>query len=209
MSHVIAATEALKAVLILMHGYGTCADDFMPIGNFIAQKMKSVEIHVVDGYQEAYGTKRRKWFNLESDNSADWKQDIQPAGEKMREYIKMVLQNHPELTRKNLIIAGFSQGAMMALHVGLNESLGGVIAFSGVLVDDSVIKKNDGTTQVLLIHGNKDKVLTVTEMQDSCEKLFKSNIKYEIHIEPNLEHAINLNCLNKANTFISNIVQEP
>lgn len=207
MSNIIAATEAIKAILVLMHGYGTCAEDFMPIANFIAQKIKCVEIHVLDGYEEAHSARQRKWFNLESGNPENWKRDIQPAGEKMQKYIQDALKRYPELTKKNVIISGFSQGAMMALHVGLKESLGGIIAFSGVLVDDSVVKQNDGSTKVLLIHVDKDDVIKLSEMEQSCQALFRSNIKYEKHVEPNIEHAINLNCLIKTNEFINEIIQ--
>ncbi len=201
MSFIVSATTTAKMIMILMHGYGTSASDFIPISEFFARKFNDIEIHVLDGFYELDSPVRRKWFNLESDNIAHWRTDIKPAGEKLALYIKDVLKKHDGLTMSDVVLAGFSQGAMMALHVGLAEQVGGVISFSGALVDESVANNNK-TTQVLLIHGDCDDIISLKDMQESCRVLYRNNIPCSEYIEHELTHSISLGCLEKASEFI-------
>lgn len=201
MSFIVSATTTAKMIMILMHGYGTSASDFIPISEFFARKFNDIEIHVLDGFYELDSPTRRKWFNLESDNIAHWRTDIKPAGKKLALYIKDVLKKHDGLTMSDVMLAGFSQGAMMALHVGLAEQVGGVISFSGALVDESVATNNT-TTQILLIHGDCDDVISLKDMQESCRVLYRNNIPCSEYIEHELTHSISLGCLEKASEFI-------
>ena len=71
------------------------------------------------------------------------------------------------LTPADLVLVGFSQGAMMALHVAPRRAVAvaGVVAISGrllrpeVLVAETLVKP-----PVLLIHGDEDAVVPFAEM---------------------------------------------
>ena len=201
MSFIVAAAETAKLVMVLMHGYGTSASDFEPISEFFSRKFNNIEIHVLDGFYELDAPDRRKWFNLESDNIAHWRTDIKVSGEILAKAIDGILAEHKDLSKSNIILAGFSQGAMMALHVGLAKEVGGIISFSGALVDDSVVRPNT-TTQVLLIHGDVDDIISLRDMKDSCSVIHKNNIQCSEYIEKGLGHSISLECLEEAAKFV-------
>ncbi len=221
MSFVIDAKGVAKVVLIMMHGFGTSAEDFKDLAMYISAKCNNVEIHVLDAFEELDGPNCRMWFPLTVDECSalfrtqedqkntlnKWKERIAIPTVKLEEYINKIMASNRSFNMKNIILAGFSQGAMMALHVGLKNSVGCVVSFSGVLLDDKVVNDRS-TTNVLIVHGGKDDVLPIENMKFSCRALFSSKINYEVHIEDNMQHSINDKCIKKAVEFINKYTSE-
>lgn len=206
MSFIIPAKETVKAILILMHGYGTSASDFAQIGDYFSKHCSNIEVHILDAFHEMNGPNCRCWFDLESNNLSDWKTNIQPAGDELVKYIDKVLDSHKGLSYKNVILSGFSQGAMMSLHVGLMKNVGAIVAFSGLLLDQSVVKRTNIDTDVLLIHGDNDTVLPIDYMEEAATFLFKNNVKCAKYIERGMDHSINHNCLSRSLSFIQSFL---
>ena len=226
MSFVIPATGMVRAILIIMHGYGTSACDFASVGDYIAKQCDGIEVHILDAFDELDGPSCRRWFDLGADDEWGeferhkdeasnkalriWSERIKAPAEKLSNVIDGILSKHEGVDRSKVILAGFSQGAMMALHVGLKERVGGIISFSGLLVDDSVIplntRDNTCSTRVLVIHGDADDVVTMDQMESSCRHLFKANIQCDKHIEKGMGHSINMNCLQKAVEFLKSVI---
>ena len=206
MSFIIPAKEVTKAILILMHGYGTSAADFAQIGDFFSKNCANIEVHILDAFHEMNGSNCRCWFDLESNNLSDWKANIQPAGDELAKYIDKILENHKNLSYKNVILSGFSQGGMMSLHVGLKKNVGAIVSFSGMLLDTEVAKAGNIETNVLLIHGDHDTVLPISFMEEASTVLFKNNVKTDKFIERGMDHSINHNCLSKSLNFIKSFV---
>lgn len=91
-----------------------------------------------------------------------------------------------------IILAGFSQGAAMVLHLALSQTLDlkGVLALSGYLADPSVVKAVD--CPIALHHGEQDAVVPFrlgqqgfTQLQGSCEQL-------SFHPWPGMGHEVNV-----------------
>ncbi len=221
MSFVINAKGVAKVALIMMHGFGTSSEDFKDLAMHISDQCNNVEIHVLDAFEELDGPNCRMWFPLTVDECSSlfrtqecqkntlnkWKERIAVPTAKLEEYINKIMTRKQSFNMKNIILAGFSQGAMMALHVGLKNNVGCVISFSGVLVDDKVINDRP-ITNVLIIHGRKDNVLPIENMKFSCRSLSSSKINYEVHIEENMQHSINDRCIEKAVEFINKYTSE-
>lgn len=68
MSFIIPAKTAVKAVIILLHGYGTSAHDFADIGDHISRVCENAEVHVLDGFYEIEPGSRM-WFALDNDDT--------------------------------------------------------------------------------------------------------------------------------------------
>lgn len=216
MSFIIDAKNTIQAVLIMMHGFGTSALDFEDLANYISKYCPTLEIHVLDAFDELDGPSCRMWFPITEDECIalsgskeekkrtldKWKEKIEHSSEELERYIDKVLACHYSLSTKNIILAGFSQGAMMAMHVGLKNDVGCVIAFSGVLVDNTVVR-NGKNTDVLIIHGQKDDVLPIESMMYSCSVLFDSKVNYNMHIEEKMRHSINEKCIEKVIDFVN------
>lgn len=205
---IINAKVATNLLVVLLHGYGTNAEDFKNIGEIFAKTRQDAQIAIPNGFIPLKEN-RFKWFDLEDDDLDAWKKRIKIASDKLICYIDMQLKDinskqDKKLSYKNVVIAGFSQGGMMSLHVGLLKEVAGVICFSGFLTDPSVVKK-DAKTKILFTHGENDDRLWIALMKESLKQLDDNNIVYETYIEKYMGHQINLNCLNKATEFLENL----
>ena len=82
-------------------------------------------------------------------------------------------------TNSRLALVGFSQGAMMALHVGLRRrrAPAAIVGYSGLLVGPERLKEatardpRGAPPPILLIHGDQDPVIPVEAMFMAAEAL--------------------------------------
>jgi phospholipase/carboxylesterase len=107
-------------------------------------------------------------------------------------FIDAQLDRH-KLTEKNMVVIGFSQGAMIGLHVGLRRQrpLAGLISHSGMLIGENLL--NTGITArppVLLTHGAIDDVVPVAALSVAATALQSCGVPVEAHTIPGLGHGI-------------------
>ncbi len=82
----------------------------------------------------------------------------------LNEFLDTVLAAE-ELTPDRMVLVGFSQGTMMALHVAPRRdvAVAGVVGFSGRLLTPEVLAEEARVKPpVLLIHGDQDEVCPST-----------------------------------------------
>ncbi len=118
-----------------------------------------------------------------------WFEGWPPTQESVRESREVLLEFLEEITAKypttSLIVAGFSQGAMMSLDVGLRHEAAAVIAMSGGLYEhdlpDLAARKE---TPVLLSHGSLDDVVPVNYARRARALLEDAGFDVEYHEYP-------------------------
>src|SRR5690606_23902822 len=104
-----------------------------------------------------------QWFDIsfDGDRLAKRQLGVVQAAPVLREFPDD-LWSQTDITPENTLLAGFSQGAMMALHVGLSldRPLMGIIGFSGALLPPEGFG-SDGVAKspVCLVHGDNDSVV--------------------------------------------------
>ena len=79
-----------------------------------------------------------------------------------------------DLLPEQVVLFGFSQGTMMALHVAprREDALGGVVAFSGRLLSPELLSDEvQSRPPVLLLHGDADEVVPVQSLPQAAEAL--------------------------------------
>jgi phospholipase/carboxylesterase len=97
------------------------------------------------------------------------------------------------LAEGDLALVGFSQGAMMALHVGLrrDKPVAGILGFSGALIGPGRLgREMRSRPPVLLVHGDEDPVVPVEALPAAVEALTAHGVQVESHIRPGLGHGI-------------------
>ena len=106
------------------------------------------------------------------------------------------------INRSDLVIGGFSQGGMLAIHAGLasGRSFKGVIAMSAKLVSESSIMSTQ--TPVFISHGRNDQVVRVNEGRRARDVLENAgnNVTYR---EYPMAHEISSACLKDLNTWLN------
>ncbi len=202
-----------KKIVILLHGYGSDGNDMISLAHywrdilpdaiFIAPNApENCDINPI-GYQ---------WFALDPTQINLSENNIRIDGvKKARPIIEQFLQNvwqDTGLNAKDTVLCGFSQGAMMALEVGLrlNQTLKGIIAFSGGLANSKTINKEIKTKPpICLVHGKNDEVVPPKMSIIANEILKKSGVNVSLYISPNCGHNISQDGLNFASKFISSL----
>ncbi|MDB5537695.1 MAG: hypothetical protein JWQ65_2570, partial [Devosia sp.] len=110
------------------------------------------------------------------------------------------------LGAKDTIVAGFSQGAMMALHAGLSlpEPLMGVIAFSGAFVPPPGFGEAGlPKPPVCIVHGDMDQVVDPALGDEANTVLVAAGYDVRYHVSRGVGHGISPDGLGFASDFIA------
>ncbi len=165
--------SAGEPALILLHGYGAPGADLLPFGEWLRSANDDVAV-VVPAAPIALPHGGRAWFPL----PGDWR-ERRARGEDLgrlalpglSDAVAAVERVLGEVVRSGaspIVIAGFSQGAMMALHVGArSEHVEGIWAMSGMAIDRErwVSALPGRRLRIVLSHGLQDPIVPFSEMQ--------------------------------------------
>jgi phospholipase/carboxylesterase len=109
------------------------------------------------------------------------------------------------LDESKTCLVGFSQGTMMALHVGLRRAkpLAGIVGFSGMLAGPEVLKDEiKSRPPILLAHGDSDEMLPHVLSERAAEALRQNGVEVGVHIAEGVGHGINDTALSHAARFL-------
>jgi phospholipase/carboxylesterase len=170
--------------VLWLHGLGADGHDFVPIVSelhlspelplrFIFPHAPLRPVTINNGYV------MRAWFDIAG---VPLDQQIDEAG--IARSVTLVNQWIEEEIERNIpankiILAGFSQGAVIALHAGLRypKKLGGIIALSGALpaFEKLFAEKSpaNDSTPIFMAHGVEDAVIPILLGQASADLLKK------------------------------------
>jgi phospholipase/carboxylesterase len=127
------------------------------------------------------------------------------AADDLNAFLDISLQAE-ELGPEALILFGFSQGAMMSLHVAPRREveIAGVVAISGKLMRPGTLAMElKVKPEILLIHGDQDEVVPFGEMQAAGNALVQSGFQVYGHVMQGSGHGIAQDGLQVALSFIS------
>lgn len=203
-------TDSPKRLMILLHGYGSNADDLislapdlvdaLPDTNFISP---NAPFKFEAGFGNAY-----QWYSLiDRSESAKFAGALE-ASPYLVEFINQQLKRF-NLGYADLILSGFSQGGMMTLHnaIRFEEKILAAICFSGYLCDldnlDSAIKSRPN---ILITHGDEDNVVPIEAAKNALAALIENNVPVEHFYSRGLGHGIDNACLRKTKEFLKDVV---
>ena len=159
-----AAAGAPKSLVVLLHGYGSNGEDLiglapywqsaLPDTHFISPNAPEPCPGAPGGYQ---------WWALTSLSPQAREAGVRQAAPALNAFIDAQLARF-DLAEDRLALVGFSQGTMMALHVGPRRErpLAGIVGFSGMLADPEALASEMATKPpVLLVHGDADPTLQI------------------------------------------------
>lgn len=183
----------IKNAVILLHGYGGDGKDisiltlnwkrFMPNTVFLCPNAhEKCEINP-NGYQ---------WFDLSKENEEYILDQSLKAEKKLKEFIDQVKTVY-RLGNSKICLAGFSQGCMLAINIGLieNEPFSCVVGFSGKIINkNNLASRIISKTKFLLLHGDMDQVVSPSNLLEAKDFLERNKIEVETNMLQNCEHHI-------------------
>ncbi|MCB1472098.1 MAG: prolyl oligopeptidase family serine peptidase [Rhodobiaceae bacterium] len=203
-----------RRLVIFLHGYGADGNDLIALGQQWAQILPDTAFVSPDapepcGMPGAAGG--RQWFPLTFRDPNEYWRGVSQAGPVLDRFIDRE-RDRLGLSDADVALVGFSQGTMMALHVGLRRAqrLGAIVGYSGALAGGEHLK--DELTQkppLLLIHGDRDDVLPVQMLFMALQALADAGMAAEFHVSSGIGHGIDGEGLRMGGHFLASAFSAP
>ena len=193
------------SLVVFAHGYGSNGEDLISLAPYLARALPGaafVSPNAPDPVPGAPGG--RQWFPITRLDPHLMAQGAAAAAASLDAFLDAELARQ-RLPASACALVGFSQGTMMALHVGLRrrEALAAVVGFSGALVAPERLAVEIGSRPpVLLAHGDRDEVLPVHALAAAREGLAAAQVGCRWIVSPGLPHSIGEDGLSAAAGFL-------
>lgn len=178
----IHGTSTSTHAIILLHGLGASADDFVPVIpylglaeaptiRFVFPQAPNRPITVNNGYVMP------GWYDIKGVDLAD-KEDLPGITESQATLEALVEEQIAKgIPSENIILAGFSQGGAVAYYTGIRSShkLAGILALSTYLpflrFASSEQSGANVSTPIMAMHGTQDRVVPIAAGKLSADSL--------------------------------------
>ncbi len=194
-----------KSLVILLHGYGSNGDDLiglaphwrpaLPHTAFVSPNAPEICPGAPGGYQ---------WWGIASLDRNARAAGAARAAPALNAFIDAELAAHG-LTETSLALVGFSQGTMMALHVGPGRAtpLVGILGYSGMIADEAALAAAPTRPPILLIHGDADAMIPITAFHQARTALTEAGFAVQSQVSPGLGHSIDMAGLQLGGAFLA------
>ena len=183
----------INSAIILFHGYGGDGKDISTITYNWKRFLPNTVFFCPDGHEEcSINTNGFQWFDLSKDDPKYIIEQTLIAEKKIHKFISEVKDLY-KLSNSKICLSGFSQGCMMSINIGLtsNEDFNCVVGFSGKIINKKNISKRiSSSTEMLLFHGDKDEIVSPSNLLEAKDFLLRNKIKVEINMIANCDHHI-------------------
>ena len=198
-----ASGNPARQLVVLLHGYGADGNDLIPLASAWRSVLPDAAFlspnapQVCDEYPIG-----RQWFPLSLRDPSELARGVDEAAPGLDGFLDAALAVRG-LGNRDLALVGFSQGAMMALAVGLRRDppIAGIVSFSGVLTTPPPAR--GAYPPVLLGHGAEDPLIPAVAMEAARQSLDRAGVAVEAMLRPGLAHGIDESELNAGARFLA------
>ncbi|MEM6851477.1 MAG: dienelactone hydrolase family protein [Pseudomonadota bacterium] len=202
--------EDPKKIVIFCHGYGANGQDLIGLGAewrdwiphavFVSPNAPEPVPGAPGGFQ---------WFSIVRAGALDMeliRTGARKAAPTLNAFIDAELARFG-LKDSDLALVGFSQGTMMALHVGLRRPSppAAIVGYSGLLTDTDGLEGIGARPNppIMLIHGDQDPVIPFDATIEASDKLTALGLRVRRHISKNVPHGIGPDGVQLAGAFLA------
>ena len=200
-----------KQLVALLHGLGADGNDLIGLAPNLAPVLPDAAFVAPDApWPCDMGPAGRQWFSLQEFSEASVAAGARRAAEPLNNFIDSEL-SRLGLNDSQLVLVGFSQGCMMALHVALRRPAccAAVVGFSGMLVDGANLEAElVSRPPILLVHGDADGVVPPACLPAAEAALKALNVPVSAHMRPGLAHGIDGEGLALAGDFLGQALSD-
>lgn len=193
---VAAASGKAKSLVVFVHGYGADGADLLGLADPLAPHLPDTVFLSPDAPDPCAGNPfGRQWFPIprfDGSSEIDAAIAMNRAADDLNAFLDQRLMEEG-LTCASLALVGFSQGAMMSLHVAPRraKAMAGVVAISGkLMMPQSLGQEAKVKPPVLLVHGDQDDVVPFGEMQAAGKALVAAGFPTFGHVMHGSGHGI-------------------
>lgn len=191
-----ATTLPAQQLVVLLHGYGADGNDLIGLSDPWGALLPTAVFLSPHGPRPCAASPRgREWFALRTntqrtadDVATDLRAGVGLAADALNAFLDREL-NVVGLDNRQLALVGFSQGAALALHVGLRRPASAILAYSGALGPLSEVLP-EPKPRVFLAHGERDGVVPPSALRLAVDALTAAGVPTKWHLSPELAHGI-------------------
>jgi len=210
--HLDAKSATAKSLVVFLHGYGADGNDLIDIGR-AWQNLLPDTAFVSPHAPRPCGQSPmgREWFPLTFRDPNERWSGVNAAAPALNAAIDAELRRR-NLPDSALALVGFSQGTMMALHVGLRRATApaAIVGYSGMLVTPGTEAEMEkfaaelrSKPPVLLIHGDQDPLIPVQALMHAAQGLSALEVPVQFHVSPGVGHGIDPEGLRHGGEFLA------
>jgi phospholipase/carboxylesterase len=184
-----------KSAVVWLHGLGADGHDFEPIVPYLGLG-EDAGVRFVFPHAERravtinMGLIMRAWYDI---RGADLRDDPDEAGvRRSAAQVRALIarENERGVPCRRIVLAGFSQGGAMALHVALRhaEPLAGVVALSCYLVCGESLESETSEAgrrlEIFQAHGTEDPLVPLERGREARDRLLSLGCRVEWRTYP-------------------------
>ena len=195
------ARSAAAHLMVLLHGYGSDGNDLIGLAPHFQQSLPDMAFVAPNAPTALPGSSGFQWFALTRMDPHELERGVAAAAPLLEKFLDEELARL-SLPPDRLILAGFSQGTMLSLHVGLRRPVppAAIIGFSGLLAS---VPPEGAKPPILLTHGDADSVIPAQAMLMAAMQLGAAGAAVQWHLAPGIGHGIDPEGLEIATDFLT------
>jgi len=204
------------ASVVWMHGLGADAHDFEPVVphlhlptvRFVFPNAPRIPVTINGGFVMPAWYDILTWDRVPERENAD---HIRASAQAITALVAR--EKERGIPADRIVLAGFSQGAAMALHTGLRhpEALAGLVILSGYLiVEDTLAAERHPTnaaTPIFFGHGTSDDVVPIARGRAAFERVQEGR-EAEFHSYP-IPHSVSMPEIADLRSWLHRLLDTP
>lgn len=198
-----------RSIVVFLHGYGANGPDLLGLADPLGEHLPDTMFVAPDAPENVPGMPNGfQWFPIpwiDGSSEEESMRGMDQAVEDLNAFLDALMVDEDVLPEQ-VVLFGFSQGTMMALHVAprREDAVAGIVAFSGRLLNpESLADEMVVQPPVLLVHGDADDVVPVQSLPEAAKAMEEAGWKeVYAHIMKGTGHGIAPDGLSVALAFM-------
>lgn len=182
-----------RGLVVLLHGLGADGADLIGLADHWGRALPDCLFLAPDAPERCdMAPAGRQWFSVRDRREAAMRAGVERAAAALGPFLDDALARHG-LDGARLALAGFSQGAMLALHAGPRRSPppACLVAFSGRLIGgEELARAAAGRPPAMLVHGDADEVVPPESLHEAQAALGAAGFSAQWHVSRGVGHGI-------------------
>ena len=166
-----------RSIVVFLHGYGANGADLLGIADVLMEHLPDTLFVAPDAPETIpMMPTGLQWFPIpwiDGSSEEESERGLMAAADDLNAFLDALMVDEDVLPEQ-VVLFGFSQGTMMALHVAprREDPIAGIVAFSGRLLSPELLKDEAvSRPPILLVHGDADDVVPPKSLPEAAEAL--------------------------------------
>lgn len=199
--------EQAGSVIVFLHGYGADGADLLGLADPLGRYLPDTAFYAPNAPEPCRNNPFGfQWFPipwLDGSTEAEARASMEKSIDDVNAFLDAVLVREG-LEPERMVVVGFSQGTMMALHVlpRRAQAVAGIVGFSGRLLAPELLSQVKVRPPVMLLHGDQDQMVPFADMGLAERALSGADFTVTTHTMRGTGHGISPDGLGAALGFV-------